>query len=914
LGKKEQEGIQQLPKDSQRKFEGNGNTSFVDSKNGVGNRDSDSTDDAALRSIGQANIDLTTIHFSSAQYALAWNSLDEDMRHSLFTNYNLLSLNVCDVACGSGHILLSAARRIGWELACLREAKATGQSEKVDQPTPPILRTAVRDVIKNCIYGVDLNPLAVELCKVALWLEAHAPGEPLNFLDHHIKCGNAIVGLAHADELENGIATEAFKTLPGDDKDFASALRKTNEAERKAKTQLGLYNLGEVDENLKGIQKAFADFKNLPEQTPEQITQKEKAYQGLIHGAKWWRIKQLADLQVAQFFIPKTTDHKEQLTTDAQYVNYLKNGTQITDRGASLALSEQKHFFHWFLEFPEVFAKGGFDCILGNPPFLGGQKLSGSFGYDFLEYLRLNYIPLGAEDLVVYFFRRAFILISKNGFLSLISTNTISQGKAREGGLDIIVNNGGSINHAIKSMKWPGLANVEVSIVSITKQAWKGKLILSGVPVDRINNFLDNNEISKKPFHLNVNENIGFQGSVVLGKGFIIDELEYYHLLKLNPAYSKYIFRYLIGDDLNNTTNQEPKRWVINVTSLKTIEELEKETHLYEFLYSKVKPQRDEIIFSKQNKGIELGIHDKRSVEEWWRYLWPRPELYEVMRQFDFVFVQTRVTRTHAFVSQPTNYIFSDATLVFCLSKYSYYSFLQSTIHEFWAWSYSSTMKGDRRYSISEAFQTFPFPQNLSPTQEQTLEQIGEQYHEHRKQLMLAMQLGLTKTYNAFHAKGVNSEWLGNTATVEVGEMKMVNGKLQMVNSKWQMPSGAKPDKQMELLYKHINKLETNMDMIEAVQGIEELRALHVKMDHAVLDAYGWNDIQLLHDFYEVDYLPENDRVRFTIHPNARKEILKRLLELNHKIYAEEVAAGLHDKKKSSGKKKVSSEEQGELF
>jgi hypothetical protein len=218
------------------------------------------------------------------------------------------------------------------------------------------------------------------------------------------------------------------------------------------------------------------------------------------------------------------------------------------------------------------------------------------------------------------------------------------------------------------------------------------------------------------------------------------------------------------------------------------------------------------------------------------------------------------------------------------------------------------------RYTPTNTFETFPFPQNLTSTQEQALEQIGEQYHEHRKQLMLAMQLGLTKTYNAFHAKGVNSEWLGNTATVEVGEMKMVNNKLQMVNSKWQMPSGAKPDKQMELLYKHISKLETNMDMIEAVHGIEELRALHVKMDHAVLDAYGWNDIQLLHDFYEVDYLPENDRVRFTIHPNARKEILKRLLELNHKIYAEEVAAGLHDKKKSSGKKKVSNEEQGELF
>ena len=117
----------------------------------------------------------------------------------------LLSINVCDVACGSGHFLLGAARRIATELAKLR----TGE----DQPSPSAFREAVRDVIRNCIYGVDLNPLAVELAKVALWLEAHNPGEPLNFLDHKIKCGDAIVGLAHLKELEDGIPSEAFKNL-----------------------------------------------------------------------------------------------------------------------------------------------------------------------------------------------------------------------------------------------------------------------------------------------------------------------------------------------------------------------------------------------------------------------------------------------------------------------------------------------------------------------------------------------------------------------------------------------------------------------------------------------------------------------------------------------------------------------------
>lgn len=164
----------------------------------------------------------------------------------------LLSITVCDVACGSGHILLSAARSIATKLAIVR----TGE----DQPSPSAFRQAIRDVIRNCIYGVDLNPLAVELCKVALWLEAHNPSEPLNFLDHHIKCGNPIVGLAHFKELENGIASEAFNALPGDDKAIAREFKKRNDLERKIKNQLTTYDLSQVDDSLKGIRKEFDEF------------------------------------------------------------------------------------------------------------------------------------------------------------------------------------------------------------------------------------------------------------------------------------------------------------------------------------------------------------------------------------------------------------------------------------------------------------------------------------------------------------------------------------------------------------------------------------------------------------------------------------------------------------------------------
>lgn len=172
----------------------------------------------------------------------------------------LLSITVCDVACGSGHILLSAARKIAAELASIREG--------AEQPSPAFYRAAIRDVIKNCIYGVDLNPLAVELCKVALWLEAHEPGQPMNFLDHHIKNGNAIVGLAHFEELEKGIASEAFKTLTGDDKEIATAFRNRNNLERKTKGQLTTYDVANADNDLKDLQKDYSSFSLLPENTP----------------------------------------------------------------------------------------------------------------------------------------------------------------------------------------------------------------------------------------------------------------------------------------------------------------------------------------------------------------------------------------------------------------------------------------------------------------------------------------------------------------------------------------------------------------------------------------------------------------------------------------------------------------------
>lgn len=813
----------------------------------------------------------------------------------------LLSLRVADVACGSGHILLSAARRIAFELACIRETKATGGRDKVEQPSPTFVRHALRMVIRHCIYGVDKNPLAVELCKVALWLESHNPGEPLGFLDHHIKCGDAIVGLAHREELERGIPDEAFKALPGDEKEVASAFAKRNKQERAQQTQASLDFEAGLNDEVNAVIEKYKLFEMLPERTPEEISQKARAHATYEHSIERTRLKQLADAQVAQFFIPKTDANKPFILTDAEYRKLLrtvhKGMGQIQSRQLAFAeenIARPRHFFHWFLEFPEVFNGSGFDCILGNPPFLGDRRLKEAFGEEFLEWIRWNFTEGATVDLVVYFFLRINDTLRKGGFQSLISTNTVAQGKAREFGLERIIADGSTLTHAVKSMKWPGLAAVEVSLITLFKGLWNKKLFLNGKETHQISAFLDEAENSGTPHPLLLNDGKSYQGSIVLGLGFILDRISAELLLRKNEKNSEVIQPYLNGDDLNNSPNQAPSRYVINFKDW-TEDKAKQYPDCYAIIESLVKPERQRWAKDENGKEIEGEYALRKPLpQKWWQHAEKRPALYSEINKRKKVLVSCRVSKyvNQSFIK--VGPIFDVATSVVLRDTFGEYAFLQSTFHNHWAWKYGSTMKFDIRYTNKDCIDTFPIPSNLSTQQEHRLDQIGEGYHEHRRQLMLVMQLGLTKTYNLFHSREL--------ATMQPADEAMDDKAFEK-----------KYGKDAAQLRKHLAKTPGTCSFNEAVRGIIKLRELHVQMDNAVLEAYGWQDMvhnnyppidnankeksTRLHDFYEVDYLPENDRVRYTIHPSARKEVLKRLLELNHKIHEEEVKAGLWDKK-----------------
>ena len=277
----------------------------------------------------------------------------------------LLSIKVCDPACGSGHFLLAAARKLAERLAALRSDDGV--------VTPAAYRHALREVIARCIYGVDRNPMAIELARTALWLEGFEEGRPLSFLDHHLQVGDALLGLTDLNVLEKGISKDAFKPLAGDDKEVCKALAKTNAVALKQiqrdldSGQLSLAFGGEA-----GLQ-ALKAIEAMPAESTDEVHAKEEAYRQFLAQNEDSTVAHAADLFVAAFLTPKTSETSEQVPTTATLIHELSPHDKSEAHQALVAnakaVCEAAYVFHWPLAFPQVFAVGGFDCVLANPPW-----------------------------------------------------------------------------------------------------------------------------------------------------------------------------------------------------------------------------------------------------------------------------------------------------------------------------------------------------------------------------------------------------------------------------------------------------------------------------------------------------------------------------------------------------------------
>ncbi|MDM3853378.1 MAG: hypothetical protein PT120_00230 [Aphanizomenon gracile PMC649.10] len=481
---------------------------------------------------------------------------------------------------------------------------------------------------------------------------------------------------------------------------------------------------------------------------------------------------------------------------------------------------------------------------------MGGKKITGSLGTEYRDFIVkwLANDKKGNADFCAYFFLKAKDLLNENGGFGLIATNTISQGDTREVGLDQLIEDC-TIYRAVPSRTWPGIASLEVAYVWLRKGSWNGDFILDEKPVNGITAFLTNpGKISGNPYQLAANRDKSFQGSIVLGMGFVLTPEEAQTLIEKDAKNKDVLFPYLNGEDLNTNPDQSPSRWVINFKDWPLDAEHDDPKNpkgkpyasdypdCLAIIEEKVKPER-----TRLNEKGEFALR-KPLPQKWWIYADKRPALYSAIAKMERVLVIPETTKFYNFSFIPSNIVFSHATRVLTFVNVQDFSLLNSTLHIIWADLYSSTLETRLKYITSDCFETFPFPTSTA-----NLEEIGEKYYTHRQKIMLTRQEGLTKTYNRFH----------------------------------------NPD-------------ETNPD-------IEQLRTLHIEMDNAVAAAYGWEDIELDHDFHET-----KQGIRFTICENARREILDRLLQLNHQRYAEEVAEGLHDKgkkkAKGGGKKKVQEE------
>jgi SAM-dependent methyltransferase len=802
----------------------------------------------------------------------------------------LLSLRILDPACGSGHFLLAAARYVGKTLARLRSGGA--------EPTPATLRQAVRDVVSHCLYGVDKNRLAVELCRVALWIESHNPDKPLTFLAHRIRWGDSLVGVTDLSCLSTGIPDEAFEPLRGDNRRLATDAKKRNRLERTGKRYFFA-----PEEALLHIAKRNKPLHTRPEYTIADVHAKAKDYRALCSDLSYQNLQLACDLWIAAFFqtyrrknapfvttetlrtldLPSHPPSRIETTADALpffhrvlqslftmkdyyalcndpscqnlqlacdlwtaafFQVYQRENIPFVTTETLRTLDPPSHlhsrveittkflpFFHWVLEFPSIMEEGGFDVVLGNPPFLGGLKISSIHGDKYRQYLRVAYAPFGGTaDLCAAFFRRAYQLLRPGGRFGLVATNTISQGDTRESGLAPILREGGTITFAKRFIKWPGVANVEVNLVTLQKPAPNGvqppiSPILDGQPVPFISSRLDT-EPEAEPQRLRQNEGKAFQGSIVLGMGFVLEPWEAEKLRQKDPRNADCLFPYLNGEDLNTHPQQQPSRWVIQFDE-RSQEEAQQYPDLWNIVRERVLPER-------QLKDVKKY---PRMVLEWWKHWNNRKELYRAIAPLRRVLVRAQVSEMHAMVFVPKGWIYSMMTIVFAFDDDYHFALLQSSVHEVWVWRNASSLRTDTRYTPTDCFDTFPFPPTEYehvveaqragswrvaelPEPFQQAAQIGAAYHEHRRQVMGTRQVGLTKTYNLLHS----------------------------------------PDCQ------------------EA--DIVRLRELHAAMDRAILACYGWGDVELAHSFYPND----RGKLRYTIAPAARQALLARLLALNLRL------------------------------
>lgn len=653
---------------------------------------------------------------------------------SLKSPAELLDLKICDPAMGSGAFLVQACRWLSDRLAeAWSLVEATGKTVSVDGevleavavkellPRDSEARTVMarRLIAERCLYGVDLNPLAVELAKLSIWLVTLAKGRPFGFLDHNLRCGDSLLGLHKLDQLTKfSLNPEAKKSAFI----FASDIE------------------GAVNEAI-ALRKQLRDT---PIRDIRDIYYMERLDQAARQ--KLEHIEHIADTMIFELL----ASDGNQRTLDAAMDDlsiwataYIEgdNNTErkiIAEARRSMSINplsgeKSRRPFHWFLEFPEVLELGGFDGVIGNPPFLGGKRISTVLGESYQNSLKASYeYSKGAADLSTFFFRRAQSIVKNNGCFCFIATNTIAQGDTRKVGLEhLIEKEKCHIFFAKNSIPWPGKAGVHISIVGLMKGRWNGPVHLDGSSVENISSALEN-ERSFNSLSLKKNKGGIAEGIKIHGNGFLVDENVYYELINRDPKNEAILQLYLGGEDITNDPSQRKVRYVINFGDFDKCK-AEEFPDLFSIVTQEVKPYRD---------GLKGQIHEHR----YWIFWDRREAFFNQLDKTKNILVCSGIAKYLALEFVQPEAVISQRLKVFKFQDYAHFSILQSNLHECWVRRNSSTLETRLSYSNTEAFATFPFCDTMDK-----LEEIGKAYYEHRNEIMAKFCEGLTSVYNRLH-------------------------------------------------------------------------------------------------------------------------------------------------------------------
>ncbi len=746
----------------------------------------------------------------------------------------ILNLKVCDPAMGSGAFLVEACRQLG-------EALVVSWHKHDEVPAVPPdeneLLLAMRVIAQRCLYGVDKNETASDLAKLSLWLATLAKDHPFTFIDHALRPGDSLVGFSIRQISYFHWSPEGQKNLFGE----------------------------HFEQKLELVLRNRAIILDAPDSVPYAIQR-----QRLTKADEYLADARMAgDALAAAFFDGAKPKDRERKRTAVGALTK-KSLDSIVDLDADTALRQEINAlhakgvepFHWEIEFPEVFHKGGFDVIVGNPPFAGKNTLIGAHPEGYLDWLKtLHDESHGNSDLVAHFFRRAFTLLRSGGCFGLIATNTIGQGDTRSTGLRWICAHGGTIYQARKRLKWPGQAAVVVSVVHVAKSELTGPFLLDNREVSIITAYLFHAGGHEDAAHLKANEDKSFIGTYVLGMGFTFDDTdtkgeatplaEMRRLIGQNPKNGERIFPFISGEEVNDSPTHEHHRYVINFEDwplrredVGSTWEDGNDEQRKEWLRSGITPldypgpvaadypDLLEIIELKV-KPDRLTKNRENYKKYWWQYAERRPGLTRALAGRPRFLSNPLYSPYLSFIFLPPSVVIANKLSAILFENFAPFAVLQSRLHEVWARLFSATLKDDLAYAPSDCFETFPFPEGFETSS--VLEDIGHVYYEFRSEVMKRNSEGLTTVYNWFHD-----------------------------------PDRESPD-------------------------VTRLRDLHDSMDRAVLDAYGWSDLQPLCEFNpefeddeEEDGRLRRKKYRYRWPDEARDEVLARLLELNRQRAIEE--------------------------